>query len=164
MLTETMQWFVRTLIAFSLLARVRSRWKSRFIAFFRRIDPRRDKIPWSSSSSLVLIIIANSKKVGGLSEPPLFEAMADRDERIFSNSVFQPRAWKVLNLVNPPSENRRDCRWISLYDTRDLMIFSAERDPRFYVKSSRWSDVPKWSETFLPCVPQSSCSALCGLS
>jgi len=85
MLFETMQWFVRTLIAFSLLARVRSRWMSRFIAFFRRIDPRRDKMPGSSSSSLVLIIIANGKKAGGLSRS-FFRGHGRpglRDERIF---------------------------------------------------------------------------------
>lgn len=63
MIMKTMG-IVHTLIVFSLLARVRSRWKSRSIAPSRKIDSHQE-IKYraeSSSFSLVLIIIANDRK------------------------------------------------------------------------------------------------------
>lgn len=105
---------VRTLIVFSLLAlRVRSRWKSRSIAFSHRIDPQRDKIPRSSLASLVLIIIANARKQR--IESIFFEATANQNSATsgffsvylysshksgkFSTLWTSTESWRLLNII-----------------------------------------------------------------
>lgn len=147
-----------------------SRWTSRFIAFFRRIDPRRDKIPRGSSSSLVLIIIANGKKAGGPSRS-FFRGHGRpglRDERIFFISFFNGirptlysshetgkflTSWTSLPL--PRQRTAGDCRWISLCDNARLNdIQRWTRSSLLYriVPPFRYAEA-KWNSS-LSCVPR----------